>query len=368
MDTHRLALLADKQLAFFTGYYVIVCEALYQHFSWKADGDTVFFLIEAKMKIVIPGGTGFLGRLLVESFLADSEKHDIVVLSRGGARYSQARLVPWDARTLGEWAREIEGADAVINLTGKNVKCLYTDENIKKLRNSRILSTEVVGQAIKQAKSPPPVWLQMSAVSIYAHRLNDNPPHDEEKGQTGEASTAPLTWKSISRLVQDWESALYSAQTPETVRKTALRCGVIMGLNPGGAFNIFLKLSRYGLGGSIAGGKQMISWLHESDFVSAIRFVLKNTHIKGPVNLCSPHPLPQAEFMKILREKSGAKWGLPAPKWAVVLSSYLTGIDSELSLKSRYVIPKVLTDNRFNFQFPHWPEAVKHLLEKQKKT
>ena len=317
------------------------------------------------MKIVIPGGTGFLGRLLVESFLADSEKHDIVVLSRGGARSSKARLVPWDARTLGEWAREIEGADAVINLTGKNIKCLYTDENIKKLRDSRVLSTEVVGQAIKQAKSPPSVWLQMSAISIYPHRLNP-PPHDEQNGQVGESSTAPLTWKSISQLVQDWESALYSAQTSETVRKVALRCGVVMGLNPGGAFNIFLKLSRYGLGGSLAGGQQMISWLHELDFVRAIRCVLKNAHIKGPVNLCSPYPLPQAEFMKILREKLGAKWGLPAPKWAVILSSYLTGIDSELSLKSRYVIPKVLQDSSFNFQFPHWKEAVKNLLEQEK--
>ena len=112
----------------------------------------------------------------------------------------------------------------------------------------------------------------------------------------------------------------------------------------------------------------MVSWLHESDFVNAIRFLIQNTEIKGPVNLCSPHPLPQAEFMKILREAAGAKWGLPTAKWMVMLSAYLTGIDSELSLKSRYALPKVLTDNQFPFQFPQWSSAVKDLVSKRKQS
>ena len=315
------------------------------------------------MKIVIPGGTGFLGRLLIKSLL--SENHELVVLSRGGISASQARLVPWDARTLGEWAKEIDGADAVINLTGQSVKCLYTDKNLKALKDSRVNSTQVIGQAIKQAQKPPAVWIQMSSAAIYTHRFDA--PNDEENGKIGEESEVPSTWKKIVDLVKDWEEALYSSQT-DYIRKVAVRCGVVMGLNPGGAFDIFLKLSRYGLGGRVANGKQMMSWIHESDFVNSIKFLLRNNTIKGPVNLCSPHPVSQEEFMKILRQITGAKFGLPAPKWVIELSSYFIGIDSELSLKSRYVVPKILLDNQFSFQFSNWTDAAKNLFSKWKKT
>ena len=308
------------------------------------------------MKIVIPGGTGFLGQMLINFFL--TEKHDLVVLSRGGVCSSEARLVPWDGCTLGEWAREIDGADAVINLTGQSVKCIYTDKNLKILRDSRINSTQVIGQAIRQAQKPPATWIQMSSAAIYAHRLDAS--NDEEKGQIGEEPNIPSTWKKIVQLVQEWEEALYSSQTDQT-RKVAARCGVVMDLNPGGAFDIFLKLSRWGLGGPIADGKQMISWIHKADFINSIQFLLQNKNIKGPVNLCAPHPLAQKEFMKILRKIAGMNFGLPAPKWAIELASYIMGIDSELLLKSRYVVPKVLLDNKFSFKFPNWQTAATNL-------
>ena len=318
------------------------------------------------MKIVIAGGTGFLGKRLVKFFLSDtSEKHKVVVLSRGGGACSSlARLVPWDARTLGEWAGELNGADVVINMAGKNVKCLYTKETLKTLRDSRVLSTEVIGQAIRQAENPPPLWIQMSAVSIYSHRL-DPPPHTEAEGQIGEDPSLPENWQAISNLVQDWEKAMDSSPTEKT-RKIAVRCGVVMGLNKGGAFNIFLKLCQFGLGGSVAGGEQKVSWMHEQDFVQAIDFLIKNKNISGPVNFCSPQPLSQKELMKILRENMGIKFGLPAPKWLIELSAYLIQVDSELSLKSRLVIPKMLSDNGFKFQFPDWRSASKHLVAQNK--
>ena len=318
------------------------------------------------MKIVIPGGTGFLGQLLIKSFLSDSEKHELLVLSRGGRSKiagGSVRVVPWDACTLGEWAREIDGADVVINMTGKSVKCLYTDKVLKILRDSRVLSTEAVGQAIKQAQNPPPLWIQMSSSAVYAHSFDK--PNDEESGQIGEKPGVPRTWKKISELAQDWEKALHSFPTDKT-RKVLARCGVVMGLKKGSAFDIFVKLSRWGLGGPIAGGKQMVTWMHEQDFVQSIKFLLKNDNISGPVNLCSPHPVSQEEFMKTLRETVGVKIGLPAPKWMIELSSYLIRIDSELSLKSRYVIPKVLSDNNFNFKFPDWPSAAKELFSRWK--
>ena len=315
------------------------------------------------MKIVLPGGTGFLGQTLIKSFLSDSEKHDIVVLSRGGTTPSAGRLVPWDARTLGEWVREIDGADVVINLTGKSVKCLYTDKTLKTLRDSRVFSNEVVGQAIKQAVNPPAVWIQMSTSSIYAHSVNT--PNDEQSDRIGEAEDAPQTWKSISELAQDWEKVFNAAKTEQT-RKVLIRCGVVMGLKKGSAFDILVKLSRWGLGGSIAGGQQIISWIHESDFARAIRFLMEKQDIKGPVNVSSPHPLSQGEFMKILRETAGMKVGLPATRGMIELSSYLTGIDSELSLKSRYALPGVLLKNGFSFDFQDWKACAENLFSKSK--
>ncbi len=318
------------------------------------------------MKIVLAGGRGFLGQELVKSFAKDSaQKHDLVVLSRGGSLSGPARLVPWNARTLSEWAREVDGADVIINLTGQSVKCLYTDKNLKALRDSRILSTQVIGQAIRQAQKPPALWIQMSTASIYAHSFDR--PQDEETGQTGETEDTPITWKKIARLAEDWEQASLSSQVSAT-RKVLIRSGVVMGLNKGGAFDIFLNLSRFGLGGPVAGGRQMVSWIHSADFVRAIRFLMNDKAIEGPVNVCSPYPLPQAELMKILRESVGMKWGLPATKWMVQLSAYLTGIDPELSLKSRYAVPKVLLKSGFSFSFPKWQEAQADLVDRWRKN
>ena len=316
-----------------------------------------------KMKIIIPGGTGFLGQSLIASYL--SEKYEFVVLSRNGTTSrQQARLVPWDACTLGEWAREIDGAYAVINMTGRNIKCIYTDKNLKTLKDSRVNSTKVIGQAIKQAQNPPPIWIQMSALGVYKHRFDA--PNNEKEGIIGEDAQTPITWKKIVNLVQDWEEALYEAQTDNT-RKVAARCGVVMGLNPGGVFDIFIKLCRWGLGGPIAGGQQMVSWLHISDFINSIKFLLENNQIQGPVNLCTPKAISQAKLMKTLRQTVGAKFGLPAPKWAIELSAYITGIDSELVLKSRYVKPQVLIDNQFPFQYPNWLETAQDLYSNWRK-
>ena len=311
------------------------------------------------MKIVIPGGTGLLGQLLTRSFI--QKKYQVVVLSRRGDNSSEGELVPWDACTLGEWAQKINGADAVINMTGKNIKCLYTDKNLKTLRNSRINSTRVIGQAIKQAKTPPPIWIQMSAAGIYTHSLST--PQDEEIGKIGEDPCRPDSWKKIVRLVQDWEEALFSSETPQT-RKVAVRAGIIMSAQNNSAFSKLTQLCRFGLGGTIGKGKQMNSWLHESDFVNGIHFLLENSNLEGPVNFCSPHPVSQTEMMQTLRKITGAGFGIPATNWMVELSSYITQIDPELILKSRYVIPKVLQDHHFSFEFPRWEQAAKDLYTK----
>ena len=314
------------------------------------------------MKIVIPGGSGFLGELLTRSFLSNS--HEVLILGRKKPLYllSKARYMKWDAVHLGDWKKEIDGADVVINLAGMSIQCFFNQKNLEELRNSRILSTQVLGQAIEQSQKPPPLWLQLSSVGIYSHRLDA--PNDEARGKIG-SEPYPI-WEKISQLIQDWEKTLWSSNTSRT-RKVAVRCAMVMDIHKRSAFRVFLKLCKWGLGGSVGGGKQMLSWIHGEDFVRAMEFLMDKASISGPVNLSSPHPVSQKEFMQTMREVLGIKIGFPAPRWMVVLSSYITRIDSELILKSRYAFPKVLRDHQFTFRFPHCKKAMENLYSSLKK-
>ena len=270
------------------------------------------------------------------------------------------RAVFWDGHSLGKWVEEINGAFAVINLSGRSIKCLFTKNNINTLKNSRVQSTKVIGQAIAQAKHPPALWIQISSVAVYSHSLCE--PHDEQSTRLGEKGRpVPFAWKQIAQLVQSWEEALYLTPTPRT-RKILARLSVVMGEGSGSAFDIFCRLAKWGLGGSVAGGRQYVSWIHEQDFLQSIVFLMQNPHIKGVVNLTAPHPIAQRDFMAVLCLLLGRRLALPASKWMIKLSSYFTRVDPELILKSRYVVPKILIENNFQFQFPHWPPAARSLL------
>ena len=311
------------------------------------------------MKIVLAGGTGYLGRILHRFFL--SQGHEVLVLSRQQSVHEKNSFVKWDACSLGEWTKVLNGADAVINLAGQSIKCLFTKKNIKLLRSSRVNATRTIGQAIHYANRPPKVWIQMSSVTIYSHRLDA--PNDELTGRVGEPINMPLVWQKMASLVQDWEQAMYIFPTEHT-RKTIARISIVMSPDTHTAFDVFFKLARYGLGGTVAGGKAYISWIHEKDFVQIIDFLLKN-NIKGPVNVTAPEPVPQREFMAVLRKKLGVTIGLPAAGWMMYPLSLLTRIDPELILKSRYILPKVLLDHKFKFQFPNWNIAAKELVQRK---
>src|SRR5579871_3202592 len=191
------------------------------------------------MKVVIPGGTGQVGTLLARKMHADG--HEVVVLSRTPGQFPW-RGVPWDARTPGAWTQELEGADVVINLAGRSVNCRYTPENRRIIKESRVLSTEVVGQAIAAAARPPHTWLQMSTATIYAHRYDA--PNDEATGILGGAEpNAPDTWRFSIDVARAWEKALAEAETPNT-RKVALRAAMTMSPDQGGVFDTFLGLVR----------------------------------------------------------------------------------------------------------------------------
>lgn len=311
------------------------------------------------MKIVIPGGSGQVGTVLARAFHGDG--HEVTVLSR---RPENALwpVVPWDARTLGDWAGVFEGADVVINLAGRSVNCRYTVENRKAIRESRVASTRVVGEAITQTKHPPRAWLQASTATIYAHRYDAD--NDETDGILGGLEPdVPDTWRFSVDVARAWEHALDEAATPHT-RKVKLRSAMTMSPDRGGIFDVILGLVRRGLGGRAGGGRQYVSWIHDQDFVRAVRWLIDHQELEGAVNLAAPNPLPYADFLRALREAWGMPFGLPATRWMLEIGARVLGTETELVLKSRRVVPGKLVQAGFGFRFPTWPEAAADLCSR----
>ena len=315
------------------------------------------------MKIVIPGGSGQVGTVLARAFHARGD--EVVVLSRNPARENW-RTVAWDGQTLGEWVSEFEGADAVINLAGQSVNCRYHDRNRKVIKDSRLKSTKIVGDAIAQAWKPPRVWLQASTATIYAHRFDA--PNDEATGIIGGLEpNAPDTWRFSIDVATSWERTLNQAPTPLT-RKLLMRSAIIMNPDPGSPFSILLQLVRCGLGGQAGDGKQFMSWIHDQDFARAVLWLIEHEELEGPVNLASPNPLTNAEFMRALRLAWGMPFGLPATRPMLELGALVLRSETELILKSRSVVPTRLLQSGFEFQFPTWPHAARELCTRSRKT
>ncbi|MDX8031888.1 TIGR01777 family oxidoreductase [Lentzea sp. BCCO 10_0856] len=306
------------------------------------------------MKIVIPGGTGQVGTVLHRTLTAAG--HEVVIISRSTG-------VRWDGSTLGDWASEIDGADVVINLAGRSVSCRYTAENLQQMMRSRVDSARVVGQAISKAAKPPSVWLQMSTATIYAHRFDA--PNDEETGIIGgREKDVPGYWAYSVEIAKRWEAELNEADTPQT-RKVALRAAMVMSPDKGGVFDYLSWLTRLGLGGPIAGGRQYVSWIHDDDFVRAIALLIREP-IEGAVNLAAPNPVPQKDFMRELRKAWRIPAGLPATSWMAEIGAFAIRSDTELLLKSRRVVPGRLREAGFEFHFPNWREAAQNLAERRR--
>jgi uncharacterized protein (TIGR01777 family) len=314
------------------------------------------------MKIVIPGGSGQVGSLLARSFIADG--HDVVVLSRN-PRNEPWKVVQWDGETVGDWAMEIEGADVVINLAGRSVNCRYNPENRRLIRESRVKSTRAIGQAIAQAIRPPRVWLQASTATIYAHRYDA--PNDEETGVLGGSeANAPDTWKFSIDVAKAWEQAATEMKLRQT-RVVLLRSAMTMSPDHGGVFDVLLGLVRRGLGGASGDGRQYVSWIHDQDFVRAMYWLIDHPELAGPINLASPNPLPNAEFMRALGGAWGIRFGLPAAKWMLEIGAFFMRTETELVLKSRRVIPTRLLQSGFLFQVLTWSEAAADLCLRWRK-
>ncbi|MGW5410211.1 DUF1731 domain-containing protein [Actinomadura geliboluensis] len=309
------------------------------------------------MRVVIPGGTGQVGAVLDRALTAAG--HEVVVLTRTPVG---ARQVGWDGRTLGSWAKVVDGSDVVINLAGRSVSCRYTPANLQEMMDSRVHSARVVGEAIAGAVRPPKVWLQMSTATIYAHRFDAA--NDEAGGVIGGGEAGvPKYWGYSVKIARNWERAQELAETPET-RKVALRAAMVMSPDRGGVFDVLSWMARLGLGGPVAGGAQFVSWIHDVDFVRAVEFLIGRDDIAGAVNLASPGPLPQRVFMRALRSAWGMPVGLPATAWMAEIGALVIRSDTELLLKSRRVVPGRLLDAGFGFEHERWPEAARDLVRR----
>lgn len=310
-----------------------------------------------KRRIILAGGSGFLGQTLASYFLQLG--FEVIILTRSAGQIGGAgRQVAWDACTIGPWQQELEGATAVVNLTGRSVNCRYNAPNRKEILDSRVNSTRVLGEAIRRCAEPPQVWLNASTATLYRHTFDDA---WDESGQIEAAAQAKDAFSV--EVGQGWEQTLEDAQTPRT-RKIAMRMAMVLGMGKNSVFPVLRRLVRLGLGGRMGNGRQFVSWIHDLDFCRAVEWLIQHQDISGPVNLTAPNPLPNHEMMKTLRQVCRVPFGLPASNWMLEVGAFFLGTETELIIKSRRVIPRRLLESGFTFQFPTIREAFEGLHDR----
>jgi uncharacterized protein (TIGR01777 family) len=309
---------------------------------------------QSGQKVIIAGGTGFLGQLLARSLSAD--QCEVVLLSRGipGASAEiTGRCVHWDARSIADWTSELEGAKALINLTGRSIDCRHTQANRKEIIESRIQSTRVLGQAVAACDLAPQNWLNASSMALYGQCFGDEPAHDE--------NSPTQSGGFLEEVTKAWEAEFFSHKRAG-VRQVALRISFILG-RESGAFPLLARLARLGLGGKQGSGEQWMSWLHEDDWLGIIRYLLEEKKLEGPVNLAAPNPVKNRDFMAELSSQiSPFGFGFPAPALGVRLGCMLLGSAPELALQSRKVNSAFLAGSSYLYKHPNISSAFESLI------
>ncbi len=302
-------------------------------------------------RIVIAGGSGFIGTALAQEFIRRG--YAVIVLTRSPrARTDGIREVAWDAKNFGDWAAQLDGATAVINLTGKNINCPHTPENLRAITASRMDSVNAVAAAIAQASVPPLVWVQASAVGFY--------------GDTRDAAcdeSAPSGTDNLANICRQWEAACANLALPQT-RKVILRIGFVLGRD-GGALPVLARLTKLFLGGAVGSGRQYISWIHLADLVAMFLAVVERENMSGTFNAVAPNAVTNAEFMRELRRALHRPWSPPAPALAVKLGAKLMGSDPSLALISQRCMPRKFQEAGFQFQFHELRGALQNLCRKE---
>lgn len=305
-------------------------------------------------KLIIPGGSGFLGLQLARHFSAKG--WTVYILSRQQKQSNgNIHFLHWDGKTLGDWAKELNGADAVVNMAGRTVNCRYNETNKKQILDSRIDSTRILGKAIAATATPPKVWINSSSATIYQDTRGNLPPNDEYEGKIG-------TDFSMN-ICKAWEKEFMAVPTVK-LRKVALRTAIVIGKEPGGAMEYLINLSKFWLGGTQGSGEQFISWVHLKDFGRVVEFLIEKEYISGVINCAAPNPVTNQHFMKALRKAVGRSWGLPIPRFLLEIGAVFLRTQTELVLKSRKVVSKRLEEEGFQFEYPTIQTAFEDICTK----
>lgn len=312
-------------------------------------------------KIIIAGGSGFIGEEMIKYFGKDNA---IIILTRNipdssnnrnqytnltTAELANTKFVQWDGKTIGAWLTEIEAADLLVNMAGKSVNCRYTKENRKEIVDSRINATNILGKAIGKITTAPKLWINASSATIYRHA--DDKPQDEFTGEIKDDFSV--------RVCKQWENSFYQQQTPQT-RKVALRMAITLG--SGGVMIPYFNLLKFGLRGKQGSGKQMYSWVHIEDTCRMIEYLYQQDELAGTFNCSSPNPVTNAMFMQTLRKATRTNIGLPAFEWMLKLGAIVIGTETELVLKSRWVIPAKIQQAGFRFKYPQLKDALEQVI------
>jgi uncharacterized protein (TIGR01777 family) len=311
--------------------------------NWRCKNDSAM----SDRRIVIAGGSGFIGRALAKAFLA--RNFSVAILTRQPRQLINGiQEIAWDGQRLGDWVQVLDGAATVINLTGKNINCPHTPENLRAITASRVNSVKVIAAGIAQMKHPPTVWAQASATGFY--------------GDTGDqlcTEASPGGVGALADICAAWENAFHAAATP-TTRKVALRIGFVLGRD-GGALPVLNRLTKLFLGGAVGNGRQYISWIHLADLAQMLITAVENKALSGTYNGVAPKPVTNAAFMRELRRACHRPWSPPVPAFAVRLGSRLLQSEASLALISCRAVPQRFIEAGFQFQFPDLNAALKDL-------
>jgi uncharacterized protein (TIGR01777 family) len=291
-------------------------------------------------KIIIAGGTGFIGKYLAKQFA--NLGYQVIIISR------QKENVQW-SDTAGI-INALENAEMLINLAGKSVDCRYNEKNKKEILESRTGTTKALGEAILKCNKPPELWITSSTATIYRHA--EDRPMTEREGEIGKGFSVDVA--------KGWESSFFSFQLPNT-RQVALRMAIVLGKD-GGVMKPLLNLVRFGLGGKQGNGRQMFSWIHIEDLFNIILFIQLHKELKGVYNCSAPNPVDNKTLMQTLRQVMKAKIGLPSPAWLLEIGAVIINTETELILKSRWVIPEKLLEAGYTFKYPTLESALKDIL------
>lgn len=302
-----------------------------------------------KKRVVLAGGTGFIGQSLAP-FL-QSHGYEVVVLTRGSSRDGVIRYVHWDGKSADDWRREIDGASAVVNLTGRSINCRHTPQHRREIIESRVDSIRALNDAIARCARPPRVFVQATGVGIYG-----------ESGDRVCDENAPHGSDFVAQVCERWGAAAESVHAPG-MHRVILRLGVVLGRD-GGFLEVLGKLTRAFLGGHVGNGKQFISWIHITDLCRIVLTTIERDEIAGTFNATAPNPVTNAEFMRELRRALHRPWSPPVPAFATRIGAWLMGTEGKLALFSQRGVPKRLLDSAFRFEFPTVREALAQIYPK----